>query len=120
MQSVTLAIGDQGEIVVTATDEPPRFNATVWQDAVRADDLQQIVALGIDGQGDLAAGLDPARVHTVLIAIATVFPTVVAGQPDGTPGAVGRAPRRQGASRAPGAAAAQRFRRAADHPPPAP
>src|SRR4051812_20769475 len=26
MQSVTLAVGDEGEIIVTSTDEPPRFN----------------------------------------------------------------------------------------------
>ena len=84
MQSITLAVGDQGEIVVTATDEPPRFNTAVWQEAVRADDLQQIVALGIDAQGDLATGFDPERVNTLLTAIASVFPALTPDRPDGT------------------------------------
>lgn len=84
MQAVTLAVGDEGEIVVTSSDEPPRFNTAVWQDTVRADDLQQIVGLGIDAQGDLAAGFDPERVSRLLTAIATIMPAVEAGQPDGT------------------------------------
>jgi hypothetical protein len=84
MQAVTMSVGDQGEIVVARTDEPPRFNTAVWQDAVRADDLQQIVGLGIDAQGDLAAGFDGERVGHLLTAISTVMPSMQPGLPDGT------------------------------------
>lgn len=82
MQTVTLQVTDLGEIVITTTDEPPRFNTAVWRDTIRADDVAQIVGLGVDAQADLAAGYDPARVKTLLTGIGTVFTAVAANEPD--------------------------------------
>src|SRR2546430_16070022 len=37
MQGVTLTVGNDGSILATASDEPPRFNTAVWKDVIKED-----------------------------------------------------------------------------------
>ena len=82
MQAVSLKTDSDGSVVVTSSDEPPRFNTVLWKDGIGSDDVAQIVNFGIEAQADLAAGWDPARVAELLKAIASVWPALEIGEPD--------------------------------------
>ena len=82
MQAVSLKTDSDGSVIVTSSDEPPRFNTVLWKDGIGSDDVTQIVNLGIEAQADLAAGWDPARVAELLKAVASVWPGLEIGEPD--------------------------------------
>jgi very-short-patch-repair endonuclease len=82
MQAVSLRTDSDGSIVVTSSDEPPRFNTVLWKDGIGSDDVAQIVNLGIEAQADLAAGWDPARAAELLKAVASVWPGLEICEPD--------------------------------------
>ena len=82
MQAVSLRTDSDGSVVVTSSDEPPRFNTVVWKDGIGADDVNQIVNLGIEAQADLAAGWDPARLAELVRAVGSVWPGLELGEPD--------------------------------------
>ncbi len=82
MQAVSLRTDSDGSVVVTSSDEPPRFNTVLWKDGIGANDVTQIVNLGIEAQADLAAGWDPARAAELLKAVASVWPGLEIGEPD--------------------------------------
>ena len=73
-QSVLATTRGDGSIVLSAQDESLRFNTAVWQDCASAQNIGQIQSLGIDAQGDLAAGWDPERVEELLKGIHAVLP----------------------------------------------
>jgi len=82
-QSVAASTQNDGAIVLQAQDESLRFNTAVWQDCATAQNVGQIQSLGIDAQGDLAAGWDPERVEELLKAIHAVLPFASPGLPEG-------------------------------------
>jgi very-short-patch-repair endonuclease len=82
MQAVSLRTDSDGSVVVNSSDEPPRFNTVLWKDGIGADDVTQIVNLGIEAQADLAAGWDPARAAELLKAVASIWPGLEVGEPD--------------------------------------
>jgi hypothetical protein len=82
MQAVSLRTDSDGSVIVTSSDEPPRFNTVLWKDGIGTDDVAQIVNLGIEAQADLAAGWDPARAAELLKAVASIWPGLEVDEPD--------------------------------------
>ena len=74
LQTVTVTSQSDGSVLITATDEPPRFNTSVWANAFPRSDADQIVTHGINAQADLAAAWDDDRVEELLRGIRSVFP----------------------------------------------
>ncbi len=84
LQAVTVEAQPGGSIVIAATDEPPRFNTSVWANAFHKTQADQIVTLGIDAQADLAEGWDDDRVAELLHGIRSVFPGLALDDLDDT------------------------------------
>ena len=82
LQTVTVEAQPNGWIVIARTDEPPRFNTSVWANAFQKGHADQIVTLGIDAQGNLAEGWDDERVAELLHGIRSVFPGLGLGDLD--------------------------------------
>lgn len=78
LQAVTIAAQPNGSVLITATDEPPRFNTSVWANAFPRTETDQIVTFGIDAQAELADGWDDERVDELLKAIRSAFPQLAA------------------------------------------
>jgi very-short-patch-repair endonuclease len=76
LQTVTVEAQPDGSVLITATDEPPRFNTSVWAGAFHKTQADQIVTLGIDAQADLADGWHDERVDELLRGIKAVFPAL--------------------------------------------
>ena len=81
MQAVRAEVLSNGDVELSAVNKSPRFNTVVWREAVDTKTVEQIVALGVEAQGELAAGWDPARVQTLLEGIASVMPGLVPAEP---------------------------------------
>jgi very-short-patch-repair endonuclease len=81
MRAVTVAVEQDGSIVIAPQDEPLRFNTALWADAIPKTDASQIVSQGIDAQADLSANFDSSRIHELLKAIAAVFPGCTPAEP---------------------------------------
>jgi very-short-patch-repair endonuclease len=77
LQNVTVEAEADGTVVIEGTDEPPRFNTSLWTDTVGAAG-EDIVTLGINAQARLAEGWDDERVAELLEAIRARVPFVVA------------------------------------------
>ena len=73
-QSVSATTQQNGSIVLEAHDESLRFNTAVWAESTSPQNIGQIQSLGIDAQGDLAAGWDSDRIEELLKAIQAVLP----------------------------------------------
>ena len=82
LQTVTVEAQPDGSIVIARTDEPPRFNTSVWAKTFDKAHADQIVTLGIDAQADLAEGWDDERVAELLHGIRSVFPGLALGDLD--------------------------------------
>jgi very-short-patch-repair endonuclease len=82
LQTVVVEAQPDGSIVVTRSDEPPRFNTSVWASAFQKAQADQIVTLGIDAQADLAEGWDDDRVAELLHGIKSVFPALTLDELD--------------------------------------
>jgi very-short-patch-repair endonuclease len=74
LQTVTVASQSDGSVSISATDEPPRFNTSVWSNAFSKTDADQIVTLGINAQAELSDGWDDERVEELLRGLHGVFP----------------------------------------------
>lgn len=82
LQTVTASAQSDGSVLIAATDEPPRFNTSVWANAFHKVDADQIVTHGINAQADLAEAWDDERVEELLRGIHAVFPGLAARAPD--------------------------------------
>ncbi len=74
LQTVSAAAQDDGTVLVRATDEPPRFNTSVWANAFPKAQADQMVTFGINAQADLSESWDEARVQELLEGLHSVFP----------------------------------------------
>jgi very-short-patch-repair endonuclease len=82
LQTATIEAQPDGSMVIEATDEPPRFNTSLWANAFQRTEADQIVTLGIDAQADLAEGWDDDRVHELLHGIRSIFPGLALAEVD--------------------------------------
>ena len=74
LQTARILAQPDGGVLIAATDEPPRFNTSVWANSFHKTQADQIVTLGIDAQAGLAEGWDDDRVSELLHGIKAVFP----------------------------------------------
>lgn len=82
LQTVSVAVQDDGTVLIRATDEPPRFNTSVWANAVHKTQADQMVTLGINAQADLSEGWDDDRVEELLAGLHSVFPGLSVSEVD--------------------------------------
>jgi hypothetical protein len=76
LQTAGVEAQPDGSVLITATDEPPRFNTSVWSNAFPKNQADQIVTFGIDAQADLSESWDDERVEELLRGIRSIFPSL--------------------------------------------
>ena len=82
LQTVSVEAQPDGSVLISATDEPPRFNTSVWASAFHKTQADQIVTLGINAQADLAEGWHDERVDELFHGIKAVFPALSLAEVD--------------------------------------